>query len=352
MNNIYLKIYSILLLLFLSSCLDGGEQKPIVRLVDMQGRPKNIKVKNIEMNSQITSSETEASNSTIVQNQNEAPNNNFNAQNPKIKIEDSPKRNDFGSFSSEALKNSLYSQSNPAKDSSLDQLKSQNELKSANIASPERFVATNQSDSPVTIPIIKSTNSPSNIKPIESSSQNIVVENLSNRPSYVLNQNQSFEPNNTGNTTPEIEFNLSKSEGSEEKKLPEKILNFSSPATNKNNDLGDNKKIIFQEDQGTESIIIKRKAKSNPVVTKIEIKQKPSIKKYYVQIGSFSNERAAEDSLSKMNRFSSGKIESVEKDEKTIYRALLGPFKDKNGASAMVKKIKNSGNEAIIVRSQ
>jgi cell division protein FtsN len=52
-----------------------------------------------------------------------------------------------------------------------------------------------------------------------------------------------------------------------------------------------------------------------------------------------------------MKKFHSGKIETVE-GEKTIYRVLLGPFSDKNKAKEVVKKITDSGRDAIITKGR
>ncbi len=71
----------------------------------------------------------------------------------------------------------------------------------------------------------------------------------------------------------------------------------------------------------------------------------------FVQVGSFSSITNAKNTLEKMQKFHKGKIEEVA-DEQTIYRVLLGPFANKNQARNMVKSIKNSGHDAIIVRNK
>ncbi len=71
--------------------------------------------------------------------------------------------------------------------------------------------------------------------------------------------------------------------------------------------------------------------------------------KFYVQIGSFENKENAQATLSKMKKFGSGKLETVDGD-KVIYRALIGPFKDKASASQVMQKIKKSGHDAIVTK--
>lgn len=89
----------------------------------------------------------------------------------------------------------------------------------------------------------------------------------------------------------------------------------------------------------------KHKAEAAPVVAS------KGGKKFFVQVGSFTNRGNADNSLSEMKKFHSGKIEVVE-GEKTVYRVLLGPFPNKAKATAMVSKITNTGHAAILVRSK
>lgn len=74
-------------------------------------------------------------------------------------------------------------------------------------------------------------------------------------------------------------------------------------------------------------------------------------KKFFVQVGSFSNQGNADILLGKMKKFHSGKVEVVE-GEKAVYRVWLGPFPNRIKANAMVKKVTTSGHEAILVKGQ
>ncbi len=80
-------------------------------------------------------------------------------------------------------------------------------------------------------------------------------------------------------------------------------------------------------------------------------KEVSSGQKFFVQVGSFSSRSSADSILKKMKKFHSGKIETIE-GEKTIYRVLLGPFSDKNKAKEVVKKITDSGRDAIITKGR
>jgi len=74
-------------------------------------------------------------------------------------------------------------------------------------------------------------------------------------------------------------------------------------------------------------------------------------KGFFAQVGSFSTMNNADKTLASMKKFHKGQIEIVDGD-KTIYRVLLGPFPNRAKANEMVKKIKTSGHEAILVRNK
>lgn len=74
-------------------------------------------------------------------------------------------------------------------------------------------------------------------------------------------------------------------------------------------------------------------------------------KGFFAQVGSFSTMNSADKTLASMKKFYKGQIEIVDGD-KTIYRVLLGPFPNRAKANEMIKKIKTSGHEAILVRNK
>ena len=86
-------------------------------------------------------------------------------------------------------------------------------------------------------------------------------------------------------------------------------------------------------------------------VTKSPAKKASTKGKFFVQVGSFSNHENANSTLTKMQKFHSGKIETVA-GNKTIYRVWLGPFDNRDDANNMVKNIATSGHEAILVKGK
>lgn len=72
--------------------------------------------------------------------------------------------------------------------------------------------------------------------------------------------------------------------------------------------------------------------------------------KIFVQTGSFSTVDNAKHEFSKMQKFHKGKIEEAEYEGKTVYRVLLGPLSNDKRAKGLVRKIKASGHDAIVVK--
>ena len=95
---------------------------------------------------------------------------------------------------------------------------------------------------------------------------------------------------------------------------------------------------------------VKKSAKKISAQKSVE-KVSGSKKKFFAQVGSFTNQGNADNTLATMKKFHSGKIEVVE-GERKVYRVLLGPFPTRATANAMVKEITTSGHDAILVRSK
>jgi len=103
----------------------------------------------------------------------------------------------------------------------------------------------------------------------------------------------------------------------------------------------------------------KKSASKKPAKKVVASKSKTSAKaaatsksgRFSVQVGSFASSANADQTLAAMKKFHAGKVETVA-GEKTIYRVLLGPFATRKQANDVVRKITNSGHEAILVRNK
>lgn len=83
-----------------------------------------------------------------------------------------------------------------------------------------------------------------------------------------------------------------------------------------------------------------------------KVSSKTSNKGLFVQVGSFASISNANNTLEKMSAFHKGKVVETTAGDKTIYRVLLGPFTSKPKALALVKKITDSGHEAVLMRNK
>jgi cell division septation protein DedD len=137
----------------------------------------------------------------------------------------------------------------------------------------------------------------------------------------------------------------------------QKTLQFSKQPTEKNSEKSDNSIVSAgaseDKNQTVEYDLLEGEEKTKkPAKSKKVLAKKSAVtKKFFAQVGSFSNSGNAKQTLNEMAKFHKGRIEVVE-GEKTIYRVLIGPFSNKAQANEMVKKISNSGREAILVRSK
>ncbi len=106
-----------------------------------------------------------------------------------------------------------------------------------------------------------------------------------------------------------------------------------------------------KKDEASNSKIKKSQKKIFTSAKKGKISKKAvSSSGFFVQVGAFSNSANAETSLSEMQKFSDGKIEEADLNDKKLYRVLLGPISSKSKALQLMNEIKNSGHDAVIVR--
>jgi cell division protein FtsN len=144
----------------------------------------------------------------------------------------------------------------------------------------------------------------------------------------------------------------------------QKTLQFSKQPAEKNSEKSDNSIVSAGVNEDKNQTVeydllegeekVKKPTKSKKILAKKSAEKTAGAKvtkKFFVQVGSFSNSGNAKQKLNEMSKFHKGKIETVE-GEKTIYRVLIGPFSNKVQANEMVKKISDSGREAILVRSK
>lgn len=95
--------------------------------------------------------------------------------------------------------------------------------------------------------------------------------------------------------------------------------------------------------------VASKKAASEEVKD-VELQQ--TKKGIFVQTGSFSSKQNADSDLVAVKRFGKTTIEEVDVGDKKIYRVLVGPFPNSKKAKDVVRKIKSTGHDAIIVKNK
>jgi len=257
------KIFGINFIIFLSlffvSCAAKDEQQTTIRIVDLQGKAHPVVTKTPDLNVQALASQgrIQEERGTFRNAGNQATNPSVNNQ-QNLAQNSAPVNQDFGAASSEAIKNTLQSPSQP------------------------QYKLTEQ-------------------KPESANNESIVAAGA-------VKEKEPQEEN--------VEYDLTDSPKAAKEKTSH----------------------------------VKAKHTKKPVA-KIAAAKTSSGKKFFVQVGSFSSISNANQTLTAMQKFHAGKVETVD-GEKTIYRVLIGPFPSKASANEMVKTITGSGHEAILVRNK
>lgn len=268
--------------LFVFSCSKNKETK--LRIVDLQGKPHNIKTRTPELNAQFLQSQA------MQQNQ---------------------------AFTTDSANSTNYMMPDNANAAVANVNNySQNQ---ANVAQPQNKYANADYDEASKNVVEKTLQTPVNSSSVN---QNSVSPNQANSNAIIAaNTPQNIAQNGEA-----------------------KIL-----ATIGQKQESEVEEVSLNESPKTENLAKKSAIKKSAKLAKKSSK-KVANAGYFVQVGAFSSEFNAENSLAEMKKFSDGKVEEAEAGDKKIYRALLGPFSDKNKALNLMNEIKNSGHDAVIVK--
>ncbi|MBM5783121.1 MAG: SPOR domain-containing protein [Pelagibacterales bacterium] len=259
-----------------------------IRLVDMQGKAHNVKTRVPELNAGLLQSQ--------------------NAQNSQAPSFSSSNLNSNSTHNQE----SYVPQSNPGAQQSLNKYANADYAEaSANIIEQTLQAPYNPNNKIVA----NDTNSKTN--------ENAVKNNLDNGPKILatIGQKQDSEV---------AEYSLNESTKKDE------LINLES-----------------KKSQAKKSQSKKSQEKTFVVTKKVKNSKKAvSSSGFFVQVGAFSNSANAQTSLSEMQKFSDGKIEEADLNDKKLYRVLLGPVSSKSKALQLMNEIKSSGHDAVIVRQK
>lgn len=72
---------------------------------------------------------------------------------------------------------------------------------------------------------------------------------------------------------------------------------------------------------------------------------------YFVQVGAFRNKKNANRSLAYMKKFNKGFVKFSNSQSKIKYKVVLGPFPKRSAAQSVYKEIKQSGHDALIIKT-
>lgn len=118
-------------------------------------------------------------------------------------------------------------------------------------------------------------------------------------------------------------------------------------------DLSDSEKSDEQDKKSGKKMKLKS-GKSAPIKEAAAEASSSTEKKkgIFVQTGSFSTEENAKQDLTRVQKFHKGEIIEANFGEKKVYRVLLGPISNDKKAKNLVRKIKGSGHDAIVVKNK
>jgi cell division protein FtsN len=139
-----------------------------------------------------------------------------------------------------------------------------------------------------------------------------------------------------------VQYDLSQTDIAEEKQVNLALENSSKNRNRRN-------LAVIQKPKDSKKNIAK---KTQEKIEEPAISSAVKRKGFFVQTGSFGEASNAKQSLASMKKFHQGSIEESVSGDKKNYRVLLGPFKNKQQAATLAKKINDSGSEAIVVRNR
>lgn len=305
-------------LLLLVSCTIQNDSKPKIRFVDNNGNPKQIEIKKIEMNSRSMNQQRITSDSKL------------NAENKSLPTISSDKMAPvYTKSDSDAqmslIKSEIENPANPIITKSENSKQDQQPI-AQNPVDVQIF--TDQSINQKTATSISEKNIESAPKPVtvlipkfndQTSKTNLSSENDKKN----MNAPSSDEANQSAK---EILF-----------KLDDVKSNQDDAAIAANDDIKPKSgKIVFT---------------GNSALKKAFTAKKPEAQKFYVQIGSFLQREKARNLIEEMRKIARGKVETSQNADRITYRALLGPFTNKSDAKSLAAKIRENGQDAILVKS-
>jgi septal ring-binding cell division protein DamX len=227
-----------------------------------------------------------------------------------------------------AKQNTLQSNKNNANlDKSLNQNLAQNSVQ--NISPTNQALVENAN------PALKPENTPQNkLDSNQSSSANTNVQYSDNQQQSVKNiaeQKYDFAEN--------VASSLSPKPASVNNQVPEEEMIIKGNYTNETKNIKEKEKISDKFKKN-----LQKSQEKQPLAIK-----NYNEKKFYLQLASFNNQENAVD-FSQKSKHKNIEVIEANLGDKTVYRAVVGPYQTRLMASKEMQKIKKSGQEAVIIK--
>ena len=190
-------------------------------------------------------------------------------------------------------------------------------------------------------------NNPQNLPP-KTPNQNETPNNTSFNQQYSNNQQQSsktiaeqkydFAENVANSLVPNQ--NLAKKSNAEtSEKMPEEMI-IQGSYVNETQNIKEKEKFLDKS----------KKNNPKPVKKAENITKNTGEKQFYLQLGSFNNQENANDFI---NKSKNKNLQTIEANlgNKTVYRAVLGPYQNRKIALKEMQKIQKSGQEVVIIKN-
>jgi len=112
----------------------------------------------------------------------------------------------------------------------------------------------------------------------------------------------------------------------------------------------DNDKTV-EIDLSSEDVVQKKPKKR--YIARVKKIQAPQVTQngYFVQVGAFKNKINADRSLAYMKKYNEGFVKYSNTDSSIKYKVVLGPFPKRSDAQTLYKDIKQSGHDALIIKT-
>jgi cell division protein FtsN len=184
-------------------------------------------------------------------------------------------------------------------------------------------------------------------------------KNLATNETATSSKQNSIQPSSTINENVQYNNNqqqYSKNIAEQKYDFAQNVANSLLPNPTLANNENTDEEIIIKGNytNATENIkakekILDKSKKNNTSLTKNSQAKNSQESKFYLQLGSFNSQENANDFINK-SKYKNIEIIEANLKNKTLYRAVVGPYQNRKIALNEMQKIKRSGQEVVIIK--